>query len=143
MTNFAPITVTAIDDQGTVLFDYVVPFALGISARQALEVAFCLNQTAAKPDPFTFTLEYFGYSEAAQFPGFLGYEVESIGGFANSSTAYWELKVNGQVANTGADTTYPNPGGTVRWVFTPITPAPAAAPSPRAAVILARRRNRT
>src|SRR5271155_405096 len=108
MPSFSPITLRAIDSNNSQLFEYVVPFRIGITARQVLEEAFALNQTSATPDPFVFTLEYFGYSESAPFPGYLGYEIESIAGLANiAGKFYWDLLVNGVPSSSGADTTYP------------------------------------
>jgi hypothetical protein len=72
MADYSPITLRAVDDKQNVLFEYVVPFEFGITAKQLLERAFVLAQTGAKADPFVYTIEYFGYSESAQFPGYLG-----------------------------------------------------------------------
>ncbi len=123
MSAYRPITVRAVDNQSRQLFEYAVPFSLEVSARQLLEQAFVLGQTASTADPFLFTLEYYGYSESAQYPGYLGYEVESIAGLSNGAQYYWELLVNGVSSASGADTTYPNPGATVTWQYTAIPSA--------------------
>jgi hypothetical protein len=140
MPNYAPITLRAIDDKGSVLFEYAVPFEFGMSAKHLLERAFVLGQTAGERDPFLYTVEYFGYSESAQFPGYLGYEIESIAGFSNNAQFFWDLILDGVSSTSGADTTFPNPGGTVVWQYTPIPQQPQ---SPRAAVVQDRRAART
>lgn len=124
MPNLAPITVRATDNSNKQLFEYSVPFEFGINARQVLEQAFVIGQAPGQPDPFVYTLEYFGYSESAQFPGYLGYEIESIGGLANDAKFFWDLLVDGISSPSGADTTYPNPGATVLWQYTAIPPTP-------------------
>jgi hypothetical protein len=120
MSDYRPITLRAVDNQNHQLFEYSVPFTLEVSARQLLENAFVLGQTASSPDPFLFTLEYYGYSQSTQYPGYLGYEVESIAGLSNDAQNYWELLVNGVPSSSGADTTYPNPGSTVTWQYAAI-----------------------
>jgi|SRR5271166_908769 len=119
-STFSPITLRAIDNNNKQLFEYSVPFSLGITARQVLEHAFVLGQTPGNVDPFVYTLEYFGYSESTQFPGYLGYEIESIAGLANSKQLFWDLLVDGVSSSSGADTTYPNPGSTVLWQYSAI-----------------------
>ena len=113
MPDYAPITLRAVDDKGNLLFEYVVPFEFGISAKQLLERAFVLGQAAGKADPFLYTIEYFGYSESAQFPGYLGYEIESISRLPNNGQYFWDLMLDGVSSTSGADTTFPNPGGTI------------------------------
>jgi len=142
MSHFAPITLRAIDSDNKLLFEYVVAFRMGISARQVLEEAFVLAQTSTAPDPFIFTLEFFGYSEAAQFPGFLGYEIESIGTFANNEQFFWDLLIDGVPSTSGADTTYPNPGSTVLWQYTPVSNVQAVV-NKRAVIIQSRRSARS
>jgi Domain of unknown function (DUF4430) len=142
MSDFSPITVSAVDNQRNKLFEYSVPFRFEITARQVLECAFVLAQTSAQPDPFVFTLEYFGYSESQQYPGYLGYEIESIGQLANTASFYWDLLVDGVPSSHGADTTFPGPGSTVTWQYTAIPPLSGAV-SPRASAIQSRRAQRT
>jgi Domain of unknown function (DUF4430) len=138
MAGFSPIVLRVIDAKGTVLFEYSVPFSFGMTARQVLEQAFVLGQTAAQPDPFVYSLQFFGYSESVQFPGYLGYEIESIGGPTNSSQFFWDLLIDGVPSSSGADTTYPNPGATVTWQYTAV-PAPPAAIATRSDVLHSRR----
>ena len=137
-SHFSPIKLRVVDNNEKQLFEYSVPFYPGITARQVLEQAFVLGQTPGNFDPFVYTLEYFGYSEAAQFPGYLGYEVESIGGLANNKQFFWDLLVNDVSSFNGADTTYPNPGATVLWRYTAIPVTPDMLSS-RATVIQSRR----
>lgn len=136
MAAYPPITLRAIDDKGNVLFEYEVPFEFGINAKQLLERAFVLAQRPAKADPFLYTVEYYGYSQSPQFPGYLGYEIESIANLPGNSSFYWDLILDGVSSTTGADTTYPNPGGTIVWQYTPVPAQPA---TQRSAVIQSRR----
>src|SRR5580700_11930267 len=143
MPNHAPIILQIIDETGQPIHkDLSVPFCIGMSVKQIMEHAFILAQTSNMPDPFLYTIEYYGYSEVAQFPGYLGYEIESIGTAAsmkpNNHLYYWELLINGLPSQAGADTTFPGPGSTVRWEYTTI-PSNSAALSPRAKVVHSRR----
>ncbi len=131
----SPVTIEAFDDNNNQLFSYQVPFTWQVTVQELLEQAYILNQTAAQPDPFLYTLEYFGYSQSAQFPGFLGYELESINGLQTGGNFYWSLSVNGNLSPSGIDTTYPNPGATVTLQFTNFSTAPAHAATQRARTI--------
>jgi hypothetical protein len=145
MPDFDPITVCAFDNQNNKLFEYDAPFRFEITARKALEYAFAVAQQTASesdPDPFVFTLEYYGYSKSRKFPGYLGYEVESIGNFANGGGSYWDLLLDDVPSSHGADTTFPGPGSTVKWVYTSAA-APSAATSRRANIIQSHRAQRT
>jgi uncharacterized protein DUF4430 len=139
MPDYAPIALQIVDENGLKLIELSVPFRLEIDVKQVMEAAFVLNQTAATPDPFLYIVEYYGYSESAQFPGYLGYEIESICGKANNSQFYWALSINGVVSSTGADTAYPGPGSTVLWQYTPVHPEALTA---RAKVVQSRRASR-
>lgn len=68
------ITIAAYDDSNNQLFSYQVGFAFEINVQQLLQLAFVNAQSASQPDPFSYTLEYYGYSQSAQYPGYLGYE---------------------------------------------------------------------
>lgn len=142
MSDFAPIKLQIIDNNEQCLFEQVVPFRFEINARQVMEFAFVLAQTSTTPDPLLFTVEYFGYSESSQFPGYLGYEIMSIANLPNNDQFYWDLLVNNVSSSTGADTTFPAPGATVRWRYTPV-PGAQAAVTPRARAVLARRTARS
>jgi len=124
------IAIQAVDNNGNTIFSYAVPFTLGVSVKQIMENAFVLNQMPPPDaDPFLYTLEYYGYSEDPQFPGYLGYEIEGIGNTAtgilpNNNQYYWELLINKQSSKTGAETTYPGPGSAVLWQYVAIPPNP-------------------
>jgi hypothetical protein len=134
MPQYAPITIRAVDDQDHELFSYAVPFEFELSVKQVMERAFVIGQTAGTADPFMYTVEYFGYSESAQFPGYLGYEIESIAQFQSNGQFYWSLLVNDVSSSSGADTTYPGPGATVLWKYTAVPTAAHEAPG-RAGVV--------
>jgi hypothetical protein len=148
MANYAPITLQIVDENGRKLIpDLSLPFSIGINVKQTMECAFVLSQTAAAPDPFLYTVEYYGYSEIALFPGYLGYEIESIGTKSiglkpTNNQFYWKLAVNGMASLTGADTTFPGPGSTVLWTYTRI-PADSADLPPRTNVVQSRRASRS
>ena len=120
MSSYAPITLRVVDDKGQVLFAQLVPFEWELDVKQIMERAFVLAQTTATPDPFLFTVGYFGYSEAARFPGYLGYEIESICGKSTNQQFYWALLINGVLSSEGADSMQPGPGSTVVWQYTPV-----------------------
>ena len=110
LSDFAPITLRAADNQNNTLFQVSVPFRPGINARQALELAFIPGQTPRSASPFAFALQNHCCSESQQFPDCFGYGIESIGGFAVNDQFDWQLTVDGVSSSAGADTTYPNPG---------------------------------
>ena len=65
-----------------------------MSARESLEAAFVVSLNS-EADPIIYTLEFFGFSQSEQFPGYLGYEIESFLApprrvLANEKF-YWEL----------------------------------------------------
>lgn len=139
----SPVTIEAFDDNNNQLFGFQVPFTWRVNVQELLEQAYILNQTVAQPDPFQYTLEYFGYSQSAQFPGFLGYELESINGFQTGGDFFWSLSVNGNLSQSGIDTTYPNPGATVTLQFASFATAPAHAATQRARTIQGMRMQRS
>ncbi len=141
MADYAPFTLRIVDDQGKELFSQSVPFEAELDVRGVMERAFVLSQTAAAPDPFFYDLQYFGYSESAQFPGYLGYEVESICGKANNQQFFWALSINGTLSQEGADSMQPGPGSTVLWTYTPIPASPQQLPA-RTREVHARRARR-
>ena len=138
----APVDLSIIDADGGAIFSCSVPFERGMSGRGVLEQAFVESQSATKADPFAVTFAFYGYSQSAQYPGYLGYEVESFGGdsknmLPTNDQFYWELFIDGQVATVGADLTRPNPGGSIRWTYVAVDASPG--PSPRAALHAQRR----
>lgn len=120
MAEYKPITLRIIDKHGKECFAQSIPFESEIDVRGVMERAFVLSQTAEHPDPFTYDLQYYGYSGVSQFPGYLGYEVESICGQPNDGEYFWALKINDVLSQEGADSIQPGPGSTVLWIYTPI-----------------------
>lgn len=143
MSGLGNIHVEALDLNGASIFKYDAPPGSGVTARELLEASFVGLQRTDLRDPFVFTLEFFGYSTDPQFPGYLGYEVESIGRpggtpLSNSTENYWELLMNGQQATEGADALRPLPGSRVTWQFTSMQ-SQLAGSSVRAKLVKARR----
>jgi hypothetical protein len=136
MPDLDPIVLRAVDNNSNKLFEYAVPFRPEMTARDVLELAFVMGQKS-KPDPFVYTLQYYGYSESTQFPGYLGYELESLAGLSNTSGFFWDLLVDGVSAKSGCDTTFPGPGAEVTWQYCSIPAAPASVPR-RAALFQSR-----
>ncbi|MHA6908138.1 DUF4430 domain-containing protein [Ralstonia pseudosolanacearum] len=128
------ITIQAYDDSNNRLFSYQVGFAFEINVQQLLQLAFVNAQSASQPDPFSYTLEYYGYSQSAQYPGYLGYELESINAFDADANHYWALAVNGQPSPSGIDTTFPNPGATVTLTYQTVTSKSLSANSRQKAI---------
>jgi hypothetical protein len=126
MTGYAPITLRVLDENGSEMFSQIVPYDWEIDVKELMERAFILSQSSTTPDPLVYTLQYYGYSERAQFPGYLGYEVESIGTGVemkpNNSQFYWQLLIDGLPSQEGADSEQPRPGSTITWQYTPIPP---------------------
>jgi len=138
MPGYAPYTLRVIDEQGQEMFRETVPFEAELDVRGILERAFIIGQAPNRPDPLVYQLQYYGYSESLQFPGYLGYEVERFWSKASNDQFYWELKINGVAAQDGADSMQPLPGSDVTWVYTP-TGAATDRLSGRAKIIHARR----
>jgi hypothetical protein len=141
MSDYAPILLRIVDDQGQELFRQTVPFEFELDVKEVMERAFVLAQTPAKPDPVVFEVQFYGYSESVPYPGYLGYEIESIQGKPNNQQFYWELKINGAASQEGADSTQPGPGSEVLWEYTPIAAAEQQLTG-RAQAVHARRRQR-
>jgi hypothetical protein len=141
MADYMPFTLRIVDDQGQELFSQSVPFEAEIDVRGIMERAFVISQTEAAPDPFLFDLQYYGYSEVGQFPGYLGYEVESICGKPNDQKFYWALSIDDVLSPEGADSMQPGPGSTVLWTYTPVPANPQQLPA-RTREVHARRASR-
>jgi len=124
MSDFAPITLQVLNENGQELFAQSVPFEPEIDVRGVMERAFVLSQTSTQPDPLIYALQYYGYSEAVQFPGYLGYEVESIFSMPSNQQYYWALSINGVLSPEGADSMQPGPGSSVTWQYTPMPTDP-------------------
>lgn len=95
MADFALITRRAADNQNNRLSKVSVPFRPEINARQALEPAFILGQTPQSASLFAFAPQTYCGSGSQQFPGYPGYEIESIGGFAVNDQFDWQVTVDG------------------------------------------------
>lgn len=141
MSDYAPITLLVVDNQERERFRASVPFEWELDVKSVMERAFVLSQTASDPDPLVYTMEYYGYSEVTQYPGYLGYEVESIFGLASNAQSYWQLLIDGVPSPEGADSMQPGPGSTVLWQFTPV-PTDAQKLAARAGLVHARRAKR-
>ena len=153
MASYSPITLKIVDNSGTVKFHHDVPFEFELDVEEVMERAFVLAQTLPPPpppapplpiekrDPLPYTLKYYGYSESPQFPGYLGYEVESIFDLVTDTQNYWELKLDGILSPTGADSTHPGPGSTVLWTYVKVPVNPTSLPG-RTQVIQQRRSSR-
>ena len=79
-----------------------------LTVRELIEAAFVQLQTTAAPDPFIFTIDYFGYDYYQGSTSYLGYFVVSIGvkggqTYASSAASYWELLVNNAPSSVGMD----------------------------------------
>lgn len=108
-----------IDQNGNSLFSATVPY-IGVNVQSIMENAYKQAQSPATPDPFEFTVTYFGNSQNPQFPAYLGYEIESLCHLPSNAQFYWSLLINSTPSASGADTTYPNPGDIVAWQYTAI-----------------------
>jgi hypothetical protein len=124
MSGYPPFTLRIVDDNGNECYRASVPFEWELDVKQIMERAFALAQTTSTPDPFVYTMEYYGYSQVAQFPGYLGYEIESICGLSNNQQSYWALLINDVLSMEGADSMQPPPGSTVLWQFSPVPADP-------------------
>jgi len=117
------ITLQALDENGVNLFSYEVAHTPRMNVQTLLEHAFVQHQKddPASPDPFRFLLSYYGYSMDPDYPGYLGYELESIDSRQSDMQHYWELSINGTPSTSGIDSTYPAPGDIVMFRFVAMT----------------------
>lgn len=112
-------------DNGPTLFNDAVtlPGNARTSLREILELAYNQTETAADPHPFRVYLEYFGYSQTAQYPSlYLGYEIEQIdtykvGNQPDGGYYYWEIKVDDVETDTGIDMTYPAANSSISLTY--------------------------
>lgn len=85
-----------------------IPWQSGMNVQNAMEQAY------QSGTGYGFTVQYFG----AQ----LGYEAVSIDNIAaqsgTDSYLFWELSLNGQIAQNGMDTTILSDGDQVGWNYT-------------------------
>lgn len=117
MNNFEPITLKIVDETGNQIFQQSVPFEVEMDVRTVMERAFILQQSSSTPDPLVYQIQYYGYSEFAGHPGYLGYEIESIHGKPSNSNYFWKLIIDGITSEEGADSMRPAPGSTVLWEY--------------------------
>jgi hypothetical protein len=117
----------AIDNN--ILATQAVNLQTEMNVRELMEATFVLLQTAQNPDPFKFTLEYYGYDYFQGVTNYLGYFIVSIGTYASTANGYWDLYVNGQASTVGIDTylVQPNDKIELKWITTPPTPTTMAA----------------
>ncbi|MFC8848411.1 MULTISPECIES: DUF4430 domain-containing protein [unclassified Micromonospora] len=88
-----------------------IPYASGLTVHQAMEQAF--DQHTAKA--YSFVIRYYGRN--------LGYFVSMIDELSNQTGSdpntfvFWELSVNGKIADSGADTTVLHDGDEIGWNY--------------------------
>jgi len=116
-----------------------------LNARQLLEVAFVQLQSDSELDPFLYEIEYYGYSQPVTgFTSYLGYEIESIGGYVNGdSDNYWMLYVNGAAATVGIDSYLVQPNDEIALQYINFGAVTDKAAASRLQQINARRASRT
>jgi hypothetical protein len=100
-----------------------------LTVRELIEAAFVQLQTAAQPDPFVFTIDYYGFDYFQGDTSYLGYFIVSIGTkggqtYASGANSYWELPVNNTPSDVGMDSRLVKPNDQVRLEW--YTPPPAA-----------------
>jgi hypothetical protein len=101
-----------------------------LTVRELIEAAFVQLQTAAQPDPFVFTIDYYGFDYFQGDASYLGYFIVSIGikggqTYASTANSYWELLVNNTPSNLGMDSRLVKANDQVRLEW--YTPPPATA----------------
>jgi len=101
-----------------------------LTVRELIEAAFVQLQTAAQPDPFVFTIDYYGFDYFQGDTSYLGYFIVSIGikggqTYASNANSYWELLVNNTPSDVGMDSRLVKANDQVRleWYTPPPTTA--------------------
>jgi Domain of unknown function (DUF4430) len=117
----------AIDNN--ILSAQTVSLQTEMNVRELIEATFVQLQTAQHPDPFKFTIEYYGYDYYQGILNYLGYFIVSINQYASTPSAYWDLYVNGKSSQIGMDSylIQPNDQIELKWIITPPVPASMAA----------------
>jgi hypothetical protein len=89
-----------------------------MTAREFFEAAFVQLQTDQNPDPFKFTIDYFGYDHYQGVTSYLGYFIVSIDQYVTSANNYWDLYVNGNPSQVGMDSylVRPNDQVELKWI---------------------------
>jgi hypothetical protein len=92
-----------------------------ITARELVEATFVQLQTNQNPDPFKFTIDYFGYDHYQGVTSYLGYFIVSIDQFATGPNNYWDLYTNGKPSQVGMDSylVQPNDQIELKWITIP------------------------
>jgi hypothetical protein len=92
-----------------------------LTVRELVERMFVQLQTDQTPDPFKFTVDYFGYDHYQGVTSYLGYFIVSINQFVSGPTAYWDLYVNGKPSQVGMDSylVQPNDNVELKWISVP------------------------
>ncbi len=123
-----------------ILTPQTMPLQSELSARELVEGTFVQLQTDQTPDPFKFTIDYFGYDHYQGVTSYLGYFVVSINNFVSGPDAYWDLYVNGKPSQVGMDSylVQPNDKIELKWISIPTGPQGVGA---RVQRVQARRKN--
>jgi hypothetical protein len=89
-----------------------------MTARELIEAAFVQLQTDQNPDPFKFTIDYFGYDHYQGITSYLGYFIVSINQYVTGANNYWDLYVNGNPSQVGMDSylVQPNDQVALKWI---------------------------
>lgn len=74
-----------------------------LNVRELIEAAFVQLQSPQTPDPFNFTIEYYGYDYYQGNTSYLGYFIESINQYVTNPNNFWDLYVNGSTSSVGMD----------------------------------------
>jgi hypothetical protein len=92
-----------------------------VTARELVEATFVQLQTNHNPDPFKFTIDYFGYDHYQGVTSYLGYFIVSINQFVTGASNYWDLYVNGSPSQVGIDSylVQPNDKIELKWLSVP------------------------
>src|SRR5258708_36993377 len=72
-----------------------------VTARELVEATFIQLQTDKNPDPFKFTIDYFGYDHYQGVTSYLGYFNVSVNQFVTDANNYWDLYVDGKPSQVG------------------------------------------
>lgn len=117
-----------------VLSPQTVSLQAELTARQLIEAVFVQFQTDASPDPFKFTIDYFGYDHYQGVTTYLGYFIVSINDLVSDANNYWDLVVNSKPASLGMDSYLVQPGDRVelKWITAPAASKGIAGPIQRA-----------
>ncbi len=109
------IATLAIDN---ILTPQTISLQAEVTARELVEAAFIQLQTDQNPDPFKFTIDYFGYDHYQGVTSYLGYFIVSINQFVIDTNNYWDLYVNGKPSQVGMDSylVQPNDQIELKWI---------------------------